>query len=290
MIADVVTNTTAKTSEDDLRRLLQFLDDNDLIVDTSPEAARKLAKKKARGRQHWLMWLLKNYLFMRVPLLRPDRYLTVLLPLARPFFSRGFVLASLMAALIGLALAVRQWEAFVHTFLYFLSWEGAVYYAMALFLAKVLHELGHAFAAKLNGCRVPTMGVAFLILWPVLYTDVTDAWRLKSRRERLRIGAAGIGVELNAGRMGYARLVLPTRWSVAQRLLSVGDGDLASDSGHQPQSLPAFRRLLSSFGLVRCPEHARARFCSGDAGTCAKRSSASTSLNQSTWAHGWSGA
>ena len=196
LIADVVTNTTAKTSEDDLRRLLQFLDDNDLIIDTSPEAARKLAKKKARGRQHWLMWLLKNYLFMRVPLLRPDRSLTVLLPLARPFFSRSFVLASLMAALIGLALAARQWEAFVHTFLYFLSWEGAIYYAMALFLAKVLHELGHAFAAKLNGCRVPTMGVAFLILWPVLYTDVTDAWRLKSRRERLRIGAAGIGVEL----------------------------------------------------------------------------------------------
>jgi putative peptide zinc metalloprotease protein len=60
----------------------------------------------------------------------------------------------------------------------------------------VLHELGHAFVAKMNGCRVPTMGVALLVLWPVLYTDVTDAWRLSSRRERLRIGAAGMGVEL----------------------------------------------------------------------------------------------
>jgi putative peptide zinc metalloprotease protein len=196
VIAHVNANTTQRVGEAELERLLRFLEQNDLLADSSPRAARVFAERKARQRQHWAKWLLKNYLFIRIPLVRPDRLLAGLLPLVRPLFGRGFLLLSLTAAVLGLVLAVRQWDSFVHTFLHFLSWEGAAYYVVALFAAKVLHELGHAFAAKLNGCRVPTMGVAFLVLWPVLYTDVTDAWRLTSRRERLRIGAAGMGTEL----------------------------------------------------------------------------------------------
>ncbi len=196
LLADVNATTTLRVEAAELMRLLRFLQQNDLLAVASPEEVRGLAEKQARRRQHWALWLLKNYLFIRIPLVRPDGLLRRLLPLAGPLFGRGFLLASLTAALLGLALAARQWESFVTTFLHFLSWEGAAYYAAALLFAKVLHELGHAFAAKLNGCRVPTMGVAFLVLWPVLYTDVTDAWRLSSRRERLRIGAAGMGAEL----------------------------------------------------------------------------------------------
>ena len=40
------------------------------------------------------------------------------------------------------------------------------------------------------------MGVAFLLLFPVLYTDVTDAWRLRKRRQRLLVDASGILAEL----------------------------------------------------------------------------------------------
>ena len=68
---------------------------------------------------------------------------------------------------------------------------------IALSGAKVLHELGHAYVAKHFGCKVPTIGVALLVLWPVLYTDATDAWRLTSRRQRLLIDAAGMAVELS---------------------------------------------------------------------------------------------
>ena len=83
LLAEVAANTTVQVDEADLDRLLRFLDHNDLLVGTSPEAARKLAEKRARGRQHWAMWLVKNYLFVRVPLVRPDRLLTALMPTAR---------------------------------------------------------------------------------------------------------------------------------------------------------------------------------------------------------------
>jgi putative peptide zinc metalloprotease protein len=40
------------------------------------------------------------------------------------------------------------------------------------------------------------MGVAFLVMFPMAYTDVNEAWKLAGRRQRLAVGAAGILVEL----------------------------------------------------------------------------------------------
>jgi putative peptide zinc metalloprotease protein len=96
----------------------------------------------------------------------------------------------------GLYLVSRQWDVFSSTFQHFFSLEGAATYAVALVVVKSAHELGHAFTAVRYGCRVPSMGICFLVMFPVLYTDVTDAWRLKSRKERLLIGGAGVTVEL----------------------------------------------------------------------------------------------
>ncbi|NNJ84240.1 MAG: efflux RND transporter periplasmic adaptor subunit, partial [Gammaproteobacteria bacterium] len=62
--------------------------------------------------------------------------------------------------------------------------------------SKMLHELGHAYPAKHHGLNIPTMGVAFLVLWPVLFTDTTEAWKLRFRRQRLAIVIGGLTVEL----------------------------------------------------------------------------------------------
>ena len=40
------------------------------------------------------------------------------------------------------------------------------------------------------------METAFLVLWPVLYTDTNDAWKLPSVRQRQLINAAGVAAEL----------------------------------------------------------------------------------------------
>jgi putative peptide zinc metalloprotease protein len=39
------------------------------------------------------------------------------------------------------------------------------------------------------------MGVALLVMAPVLYTDTSAAWRLRERRQRLAVGVAGIAAE-----------------------------------------------------------------------------------------------
>jgi putative peptide zinc metalloprotease protein len=68
--------------------------------------------------------------------------------------------------------------------------------AVAAFFAKILHEMGHAFVARAQGVRVPVMGLAFLVMWPVLYTDTSDSWKLADHKARFRIAAAGVATEL----------------------------------------------------------------------------------------------
>lgn len=180
----------------ELESLLHFLVANTLLRADSPDAVRRLLQQARASRPQWAWWLLRNYLFVRIPLLRPDRALDRLAPLAAPLYSRTTLYLVIIAGLLGLFLAGRQWQAFVHTFSHLFSWEGLLWFAVALFSVKVLHELGHAVTAKRYGCRVPTMGLAFLVLFPVLYTDTSETWRLTGRRQRLAVGAAGIAVEL----------------------------------------------------------------------------------------------
>ena len=97
---------------------------------------------------------------------------------------------------VGLILAGRQWDDFVITFTGFLTPQGFALYALTLAGLKVTHELGHGLVAQRFGVRVPVMGVAFLVMFPVLYTDTTGAWELRSRRERLLIDAGGMMAEL----------------------------------------------------------------------------------------------
>jgi len=168
----------------------------ELLRGTDPAATERMMERVRHQRQGPLFWLLKNYLFLRIPLIRPDRALASLLPAVAWMFSTGFLLAVALTALAGLFLITRQWDTFVHGFPYMTTPEGIVLTGAALLLAKVLHELGHAFAARRFGCRVPAMGVAFMVLWPVLWTDTTEAWKLRSRWQRLIIDGAGVMVEL----------------------------------------------------------------------------------------------
>ncbi|CDL01234.1 putative peptidase family M50 (fragment) [Magnetospirillum gryphiswaldense MSR-1 v2] len=156
---------------------------------------RLLALRDA-AKTSWLTWALHHYLFFRIPLVRPDAWLSRALPLVAWMGSRAFRLCTLAALLLGLLMVGRQWDRFAATFVDHFSLSGLAAFGIALGFAKMAHELGHALVAKSYGCRVPTMGVAFLVLWPMLYTDVNDAWKLTDRRQRLMVGAAGILAEM----------------------------------------------------------------------------------------------
>jgi putative peptide zinc metalloprotease protein len=177
--------------------LLEFLRHNQLLQVRDQSTRDALWKAGGRARQGWLTWLIHHYLFIRIPLFRPERFLQRTSGFASLFFKPAVSWMIRLMGLIGIMLVVRQWQTFVDTFSYFFNWQGLLFYLLALVLIKSAHELGHAYTAHRYGCRVTSIGVAFLVLLPVLYTDTTDAWRLRDHRQRLRIAMAGIRVELH---------------------------------------------------------------------------------------------
>jgi len=188
--------TPLPVTAEEVLHFVQFAERSELLHPFGPQGTARMARVVQARRLHPLKWLLKNYLFLRVPLVRPDRFLGATLPLARRLFTPGFLMLVLVVAMLGLFLIGRQWDSFTHSFMHLFTLEGAAMGGAALLFAKIVHELGHGYAAKLSGCRVPAMGVAFLVLMPVLWTDTTEAWRLTSRRKRLLIDAGGMLAEL----------------------------------------------------------------------------------------------
>ncbi|TWU67728.1 Peptidase family M50 [Crateriforma conspicua] len=63
-------------------------------------------------------------------------------------------------------------------------------------LCKMLHEAGHAVAAKRQGVRIGKTGVMFFLMAPLAYVDVTASWMLPRRMSRMAIALAGVYVEL----------------------------------------------------------------------------------------------
>ncbi|AYH04669.1 HlyD family efflux transporter periplasmic adaptor subunit [Pectobacterium parmentieri] len=192
-----INQTSALTLDDsDVQYFNRFLQANSLTRVSGDDALAQFTRQVEQSRVSIWRKLLKNYLFFRIPLWHPDRFLAATLPWIEPFFSRTFLKLTLLVAALGLFLAGRQWETFKHTFLHFFTLEGAALAGLTLCVTKILHEFGHAYTCKRFGARVATMGVAFLVMMPVLYTDTSGSWKLTRRRQRMAIGAAGMMTEL----------------------------------------------------------------------------------------------
>lgn len=173
-----------------------FLKINNLIADSSPDAWIKINQRAKTEKKSPFNRLVHNYLFFKLPLVRPQQALSRALPYIAFAFTPQFLAAIAVLGCVGAYLVSRQWDSFTHTFQSYFTFEGAAWFALSLIVVKTMHELGHAFTAVRYGCRIPTMGIAFMVLMPVLYTDVSDAWRLKDRHQRLLIDGAGMIVEI----------------------------------------------------------------------------------------------
>ena len=196
-IINAVNNeTTLHINEQHIESFFSFLAKNQLIIITGEKAIERLIKIKQSRKKKFFNWLLHNYLFVRVPLVKPDHFLKSVYPFVSFIYTKTFFMILAIMGFTGIYLVTRQWDHFSSSFDYFFNWQGALLFAVALFMAKVAHELGHAFTAVRYGVRVSTMGVAFLVMWPVLYTDTSEAWKLPDRYKRLYIAAAGMHAEL----------------------------------------------------------------------------------------------
>jgi len=197
IIDSVNRDTPLTVSQDQLMLLIRFLATQQLILAETDEAVSQMVESAQRLRPSPLSFLLHRYLFFRIPLWRPDNFLVDTWPLVAPLFTRGFAWLISLLGLLGLYLVSRQWDSFVSSYLHMQTWNGLLLIGFAVLFSKLVHELGHAYACKKYNIRVPVLGVAFLVMWPVLYTDTSEAWKLNDRKQRLLIGAGGMLAELS---------------------------------------------------------------------------------------------
>ena len=196
LLDSIRAETTLDAQEEDIKSLSGFLQQHELLQSNGAEGTRHLQSRAQTARRGVSEWLLHHYLFFRIPLVRPQEVL------GRWARSLGFLFSPSMALLLlgltvfGVVLIARQWDTFSAAVVDQISWSGALGFAAALAVSKALHELGHALMASRFGVRVAHMGVAVLIMFPMLYTDTSESWKLRNPRQRLAIASAGIVSEL----------------------------------------------------------------------------------------------
>jgi len=214
LAARVRAETPLQADVQDVVALIRFLEHHQLLQATNARDTARLTMQRRMLRPSLWRHVLHNYLFFRIPLVRPQAFLETTLPYVS-FLLRPVTLGLIaLVGFAGLILAARQWDAFTQTFGASLTVAGLLGYLGALAVAKSIHELAHAYVATRYGVRVAHMGIAFMVLWPMLYTDTGESWKLSDPRQRLAIAGAGIGAEFALA--GLATL----GWSI------VADGSL----------------------------------------------------------------
>lgn len=187
---------------EEIRDFVAQLIQNQLVV-----PARQRATFQRTGQRSKSLWSvpgqvlrgINRTLRIQIPLLNPTGYLSMADPLIQKLFSRRTALvlavlwgtAALMAGLRFEQL-VRQlpgpWD--------FFGPDNLLLLLTTFVVIKLMHETGHAFAARRYGAECNEAGVMLLFLTPILYTNVTDAWML-NRQQRVFITAAGMVVEIS---------------------------------------------------------------------------------------------
>ncbi|WP_108258389.1 site-2 protease family protein [Mangrovicoccus ximenensis] len=187
----------ASPTQDEVIALLGRLHSADVMrgqlspdLDEIGRRARDLARRNRLSR-------VRSPLAIRVPLFDPDRFLEATAFLVRPFFSPfGAVLWFAFVAW-GISLGALHWNELSSDVAdRVLSADNLLLLWMLFPAVKVIHELGHGYAAKCRGGEVHEIGIMFLVFVPVPYVEASSATAFPSRWQRVAVSAGGILAEL----------------------------------------------------------------------------------------------
>ncbi len=180
---------------DDAQEIVTRATKAGLLLGTRFGTAAFLLDLKRRLRSWKRGQSLSRIYFLFIPLVSPDPFLGRTVVYVRWLWSPWFAGLACAAVPGSLYILAAGWLNIQREFLFFFNVSNLVYLWVTIALTKLVHELSHAYVAKSFGLRVPEMGVAFLIFFPCLYCNTTEAWQLAARRQRMKIAAAGVVAE-----------------------------------------------------------------------------------------------
>ncbi len=180
--------------EDEFYRFVVGLNQRGLLNLPISNAKKLYERFAARRRQSARTWWLKLFCF-RLPLWKPDRFLDATFRFGALVFGRLFVgLWAVLAILSGVTLWTR-WDEFQSPLASLLAVQNIPMTLLLIVVLKLWHELGHAYACKRFGGKVPEMGALFIVGTPCAYVDASSAWSFTRRRDRIVVNLGGIYFE-----------------------------------------------------------------------------------------------
>lgn len=184
-------------TQDQMIRLASQLHSNDtLLCDVPPDTFELFQRHESHQTIKWKQWFL-NPLSLRFPLFDPERLLNQLLPWVRPFFGWFGILIWSLVVGYALYLSGLHWDSLSQNVSdRVLTPENLILLWLVYPIVKLLHEFGHAFAAKNWGGEVHEIGIMLLVFIPVPYVEASSASAFREKHRRMMVDAAGIIVEL----------------------------------------------------------------------------------------------
>ncbi|WP_415894451.1 hypothetical protein ACMXYN_08750 [Neptuniibacter sp. PT8_73] len=186
----------APTQDETMQFLSQLHIANVLQTDVIPDSEELFNRHQRHEKVKWKQRLMSP-LALRFPLWDPDKYLARTLYLTKPLFGLGGLLIWLSVIIAGAVQAGIHWSDLTENAIDQAITYNNIFLLWLIYpLVKALHELGHAYAAKVWGGEVHEMGVMLLVLMPIPYVEASSATAFPERHKRVVVSAAGIMVEL----------------------------------------------------------------------------------------------
>lgn len=183
-------------SEQEITQLLGQLHAADLIQTDVLANTEELFERQARQQGIKFKQRLTNPLVQKIPIWDPETFLNKHFNKVTWLFSGWAALAWLLLICFTVLQAALHWQQISsHFTINILSPNNLILLFLLYPPIKFLHELGHAFSAKLEGGEVHEMGISFLVFVPVPYVNVSTATHFRSKYKRILVSAAGIIVE-----------------------------------------------------------------------------------------------
>jgi putative peptide zinc metalloprotease protein len=188
-----------RLSLEDLEQFARQLVHNGLVQHESPTAGRQLFEKRRKQQRLKRVANITNILYIKLPLIDPDRLLNWLYRKTRWIFTNTFLVFSFMFMLAAAGLVLFKFQVFydkLPAYQEFFRFRTVLYMWISLGIVKIIHEFGHGLSCKAFGGECHQMGFLFMCFSPSMYCNVTDSWTVASKWQRILISFAGIYVEL----------------------------------------------------------------------------------------------
>jgi len=182
--------------QEDIVQLLTQLHLANLLYYNSPSDSENFFARYKERKQRELQAKLIGIMFMRIPLLDPNRFLQRLDRVVGSLLGWVGGLVWLAVIFSAVKIAIDNADTLGNQAQLVLAPDNLFLLYISLVLIKTLHEFGHALICRHLGGEVHTMGVMLIVFTPLPYVDTTSSWAFRSRWHRALVGCGGMLVEL----------------------------------------------------------------------------------------------